>query len=574
MKNLKFLSIIFAVLLLAACLPLSAAAAGEPEVAAAAALVMDRRSGEIIWGKGVDDRVYPADLTKLMTGLLAVEAVEAGKVSLNDMITVSEQMNAGVPETGTRCGLQVGEQLTLSALLQCMLIASGDDAANMVADYIAGSTADFVKKMNERAAALGCTQTHFSNVHGAYSIDHYTTPRDFALIAAECTRHERMVRVCGTVVAELPETNVSSARTLRNTNALICDESVYGSGYVFDDANGLKAGWDERAGYTLAATASRDGVELLCEVFGGTLNEADRNTCFTGAAALLGWVFNNYGYQEVLKSTENIASVDVALGQNATYVNLRPATSIIVLLPNDFNADEFEKDIRVYALENGEPVKAPVTAGQVLGEVTLRRGDVSYGTVKLVASASVQLGRLQYIKQQIRETTQQRSFRMAVAVLAVLFLLYLIWVLVYRIKHLRHVYAVRAAERERQLSAEAAMRVAPEPKSPGIRFFDERGQTSAPEQPAPQPEPLPRTAAQPPQLDSKIVALFSENKPAPKAQPEAESAAERKPAAPAPDDLLAGAVLVAKAERPAPRVESAAEKAERDYFTEFFRQKN
>ena len=576
MKKFRFLPLILSAMLLLSCLCLPAVAVREPDTAVPTALVIDRRSGDPIYSKSAEKRVYPADLTKLMTGLLAVEAVEAGRVSLNDMVTVTEAMHTAVPETGIRCGLQVGEQITLAALLQCMLIASADDAANMVADDIAGSVAEFVKKMNDRAASLGCTETHFSNVHGAYSIDHYTTAADFARIALECTKHERLMRLCGSSAAELMETNLSPARTLRNTNALVCDESVYGGGYVYEDANGLKAGFNEKSGYTLAATAARGGVELLVLIFGGEQDEV-RNSAFSDAVTLLDWVFNNYAYQEVLKSTENIASVDVALGQNATYVNLRPATSITVLLPNDFNPDEYEKDIRVYALENGEPVKAPVTAGQVLGEVTLNRGSVSYGTVKLVASASVQLSRLQYMRQQIRETTRQRNFRIVVAVLAVLFLLYLIWVLIYRIKRLRHLYALRAAERDRALTAEAAMRVA-EPKNPGIRFFDEQGRTSPPE-PQPrlraEPEPEPeRPAPPPPELDSKIVSLFAE-KPKPAApEPEPAPAPEPVPApAPAEDDLLAHAVLVAKLEPPVQREESAAEKAERDYFTEFFRPK-
>ncbi len=559
MKTFKFLPLFLSLLLLLGAMAVPAAALTGPELTAKAALVMDRRSGETIWSLAPEQRVAPADLTKLMCGLLAIEAAEAGKISLNDMVTVTEAIDIDVPEDGTRCGLQVNEQITLMALLQCALIASGDDAANMIADYVGGSVADFTAEMNERAAALGCTGTHFSNVHGAAAADHYTTPADFARIAMECTRHERLVRICGTVVAELAETNLSPARTLRNTNPLICDESVYGAAYVYEDAAGLKAGWNADAGYTVAATAGRDGVDLLCLVFGGNADVPGGSNTFGGAAALLDWVFDSYGYQEVLKSTENIASVDVALGQNATYVNLRPATSIIVLLPKDYNAEEFEKDIRVYALENGEPVKAPVTAGQVLGEVTLRRAGVDYGTVKLVASASVQLSRMQYIRQQVRETTRQRSFRTAVAVLAVLFLLYLIWVLVYRIKRLRHLYAVRAAERQRALTAEAAMRPAPEPKNPGIRFFDERGQTSAPAQ-------LPQ---QPPKEDSETAAPEGGN-----VVPLFSAAPGTQPAAPKEDDLLAGAVMVAKLDAPPPlRAETAAEKAERDYFAEFFRQK-
>ena len=544
--------------------------------ASSAALIMDRKSGEILYGKGLDNRVYPADTVKLMTALLAVEAAEAGRVSLNDMVTVTEAMVIDLDEDSTLCGLQVGEQITLGSLLQCALIASGDDAANVVADYVGGSVPDFVALMNARAADLGCAATSFSNVHGAYSAEQYTTARDFSRIVKECLRHDRLTRICGTVVAELTETNLTPARTLRNTNALICDESVYGADYLYEDADGLKTGYNARAGYALIATASRNGVDLLCEVFGGVKDE-EGFSAFRDTITLFDRIFDNYAYQEVLKSTENIASVDVALGMDASYVNLRPATSIIVLLPNSYNLDEFEKHIRVYALENGETVTAPVTAGQVLGEVTLTREGKDYGTVKLVASASVQLSRLQYIRSQIRETTQQRKFRTVVAVLASLFFLYLVWVLIYRIKRLRHLHAVRVAERERALRAEAAMKAAPELKSPGIRFFNERGQTSAPEplpaaEPEPEPEapaaPEPLPAAEPEPLDPKIVSLF------PRAAQPKEAAPE--PEAPVPeetDDLLAGAVLVAKVEPEPPKAETPEEKAERDYFEEFFRPK-
>ena len=520
--------------------------------ASSSAVIMDRRTGEIVYSKGIDNRVYPADTTKLMTGLLAVEAVEAGKISMNDMVTVTEAKDIDLTEGSTLCGLEAGEQMTLMSLLQCALIASADDAANMVADYVAGSVPDFVAQMNARAADLGCEETSFTNVHGAYDAGHYTTARDFCRIAAECLRHERLTRICGTEIAELAETNLSGGRTLRNTNPLICDESPYGPEYVYEDADGLKSGYNERAGYSIAATASRNGIDLLCVIFGGVKEEEAEKvdySSFSGAVTLFDWVFDNYADQEVLKSTENIASVDVALGMNSTYVNLRPATSITVLLPKDFNIDDFEKDIQVYALQNGEPVTAPVAAGQVLGEVTLKRDGRSYGTVKLVASASVELSRMQYIRQQVRETTRQRSFRLAVAVLAGLFLLYLIWVVIYRVKRLRYRYAVRAAEREREMLAESAMKHAPEPKSPGIRFFDERGVTSA---------PVHQSERNPQESGDKVVSLFP-----------AQSGNT-----PKEDDLLAQAVLVARAEPPAVYTESAAEKAERDYFTEFFRPKN
>ena len=610
MKSFKFLPLILLCALLLSLCALPAAAVedfGSVDLipASSTALILDRRSGEILYGKGLDNRVYPADAVQLMTALLAVEAVETGKCSYQDMVTVDEAMDTDLDEDSIRCGLQSGEQLTLETLLQCALIASGGDAANMIAAYIGGSVPEFVTKMNARAAALGCTDTAFTNAHGAYSDGQYTTARDFSRIALECMRHEKLRRICGTAIAELQETNLAPARTLKNTNALLCDESPYGTEYLYESADGLKAGYNPRAGYALVATAERSGMELLCIVFGGEQKEADC-TCFTDTITLLDWVFNNYSYQEILKSTENIASVDIALGMDATYVNIRPATSIIVLLPNSFDPESFEKDIRVYALENHETVTAPVTAGEVLGEVTVSREGRSYGTVKLVASSTVQLSRIQYIRRQVRETTEKRSFRLTVIILAMLFVLYLVWVLIYRIKRIRHVRAVRAAERERLLQAEAAMKHAEAPHSPGIRFFNARGVTQPPpgkaEAPAPEetaalPEKRParsaidipidesaQETAPLPQKQDKVVQLFPGRKAA-EEKASAPPAPDRAPARPsidipidepdaAPGDLLAQAVLVAALEpEKAAREETPEEKAERDYFAEFFRPK-
>jgi len=527
--------------------------------ASSSALIMDRRTGEVLYGKGMDNRVYPADTTKLMTALLAVEAVERGDVSMNDMVTVTEAKDIDTDANSGSCGLQVGEQITLGALLDCVVLASADDAANAVAEYVGGSVPAFVGMMNARAEELGCADTVFTNVHGAYSDGHYTTARDFCRIALEASRHEKLMRICGSVVSELDATNLSPARTLKNTNALLCDESVYGAAYLYEGASGMKTGYNPGAGYALVSTASKNGIDLLCAIFGGTKDESGY-TCFSDTITLFDWVFDNYAYEEVIKSTENIASVDIALGKDADYVNIRPATSITVLLPKDYDPAEFEKEIRVYALENGETVTAPVTAGQVLGEVTLTRGSRSYGTVKLVASASVELSRIQYIRQQISETTQQRSFRLTVAILAGLFALYLIWVLAYRIRHIRHVRAVRAAERARLLQTEMAMKAAENPKEPGIRFFAEDG-------PAEQPKPAPKNEPKPAQADDRVIQLFPQKQ---HDAPEQPAAAPEQPAA-APADLLAEALLVAELEPE--REETPEEKAERDYFAEFFRPK-
>lgn len=532
----------------------------------AAALVMDQHSGEILFSKGADSRVYPADLTALMTVLLAAEAVTQGKASMDAPITVTEAMNIDLGPGSHPIGLVPGETVTLEYLLNCVILGDGDDACNIIAEYVAGSVPSFVAQMNLRAAELGCTGTNFTNTHGAHNSEHYTTARDFSRIALELSRHEELAQFFSAPVAELAETDQSPARTLRNSNALICDESVYGADYLYEGATGMKAGYHSEAGYTLAATAARGDISLLCLIFGGE-KTGDGYSHFADAVSVFDQVFDNYSYQEIIKSSENIASVDIVLGQDSDYVNLRPSKSISVLLPKDYDESQFKKEIRVYALENGETVTAPISAGQVLGEVTLYRNGQSCGTVKLEASSSVELSRMQYIKSQLRETTRQPGFRVAVIVLVLLFLLYLAWVISYRTKRRRHLQALRSTEKARQV------RPAPEAVgTPDISFFRRDGQAP----PAPAAEP----AEDEGRAGAKIIPLPQPAPPTEPAQaakpatlPAAREAAPVRESAPAPDqnDLLREAVCVATLEPPPP--EAPAEKAERDYFEEFFRNK-
>lgn len=544
----------------------------------AAALIMDRKTGEILYAKGTENRIFPADTTKVMTALLAVEAIESGNISLNDLVTVSDTMNTGLTNAATRCGFRDGQMLTLETLLYYMLLTSGDDAANLIAEYVSGSVPAFVAQMNERAAQLGCTNTNFTSPTGLFDENHYTTVQDISAIALEASRHALFMRICGAPVFEIPGEDGSESTVLRNTNALVCDESVYGRGWLYDGASGMKTGYNESAGYCLVSTAERDGVELLCAVFGGVKDGSDYS-CFSESISLYDWVYENFSYLEVLKSTENLASVDVSLGSNSDYVNLRPTASITALLPNDYDPDEFTKNIRVYALENNAALTAPISAGEVLGEVTLMRGDRVYGTVKLVASASVDLSRMQYIKSQILETTRGTTFRVFTAVIVLLFAAYLAWVIIYRCKRIKYVRASAAAARPEPPAPQSA------PQEPQISFFRSTAsrEQSAPAVDTARPDPAPVTVFRPEQP----AAPAAPAKPAVPAPPQPETDPLLKqavcvaqlppePAAPQPTPA-APAAPAAPAEAPTasapPTPVKPQEDTDRDYFEEFFRPK-
>ena len=501
----------------------------DAEIGSKAAVVLDQETGEVFYAANETDIVYPADLTKLMTALLAVESIENGLFSLNTEITVTDNAFSDLTGSSTRM-LSAGETLSMESLLYLALLPSADDACNAIGEYVGGDLPAFVKRMNERAAQLGCVCTNFTNTHGAQNEAQYTTAADFALIALEASRHDLLMRFCGTEAAELPETNISPARTVKTTNALISDNSSYGKGYVYDHAAGMKTGYSDAAGYCLAG-AARDGassIGLVSVVFGG-VKSSSGISCFRDTVQLCDYIFGNYSYQEILKSTENIASVDIALGSDVDYVNLRPASSISLLLPNDYNRSAFKMELIVYSLQEGKTLTAPISAGEVLGEVSVLRDGRNYGTVKLVASSNVDLSRMQYLKSQLSETLHSTRFKLLFWAVVLLFAAYIAWVIVYRVKRVKYRLAVREVENQRS----AAVDVPKAPQEPEIKFF-------VPE------SPRPAQAEQKPQAVS------------PDAAPAAAPSAPVAPAAPTP----------AKPEYPMPR-----EQADRDYFEEFFRKK-
>lgn len=544
MKKLRFLPLFLCVVvLLCPLLTVQAAALDEPDVSSATALVVDLNTGELLYSRNPDGRIYPASTTKIMTVLLAVEAIEAGTVSIDDEVTAGESMNYDLVADGSSAGIVVGETMTLENLLYCAMLSSGNDACNVIAEYIGGSIPSFVALMNMRAVELGCTGTHFTNTHGLPDDDHYTTAGDMALISAEAAEHDLFMEICSTASIDLPATNQSRIRQLRNSNALICGESIYGDKYLYEYASGIKTGHTEAAGYCLVSTTAKDDIELLICVFGGSQTYASDGSFsysnFADTITLSEWVFNNFSYQEILESTENVRAVPVKMGADADSVNLRPSTSLFSLLPTDFDMTQFKREITIYSEQDGTELSAPISAGEVLGEMTLTLDGVSYGTVSLVASATVGLSHAQYIKSEIVRTLHTTTFKIILTVVIVIALLYTALVVIYRVRRVRHKKAVREARLEQARRArEAAQAQSPAPRSsaPSIDYFaDDPDLTEdVPDAVKPTPVPVSREAA----------------------APEKPMAAHPSPASSAP---------MTEEER--------REKVERDYFEEFFRQK-
>ena len=388
MKKSRLLSVLLCLALLSGLLATFASAADsgsaildEMDVNAKAAVLVDPDTGEIL---------YPASITKVMTCLLTLEAVDRGELSLEQTVTASSALHTGIGEGASTADIKEGEQIRIIDLLYAALIPSANEACNVMAEAVSGDVASFVELMNTRAAELGMEDTHFSNTHGYHDDDHYTSAYDIYLMCREAMKHETFRTIVGSKNYTMPATNLHpEPRIIRSTNALISNFRV--AGYIYEYATGIKTGSTPEAGYCLAASATRENRNLISVVMGcerepGT-SGSEGYIYFDETIRLFKWGFANFSTQTILDNTKrDIPEVEVTLGKDAASVTLMPDGKLTALLPNDVSAENFTYD---YTLET-RSVEAPVEQGQVLGTITAYFNGRSYGTLDLVATCSVE----------------------------------------------------------------------------------------------------------------------------------------------------------------------------------------
>ena len=346
------------------CLPLTALAA-EPEVAAPSAVLMEASTGTVLFEKNSHERLAPASVTKIMTLLLVIEALESGRISWDDMVTASE---AAAAKGGSQVYLEAGEQMTMDEMLKSVVVSSANDCATALAEHIAGSESSFVDMMNQRAKDLGMADTHFVNCTGldddADAAEHLTSAYDIAVMSRELLKHDE-IRNYTTIWMD---TVRGGEFGLSNTNKLV---------RFYQGTTGLKTGYTSAAGHCLAASARRDGVEYIAVV----LHCANSGERFQSARTLLDHGFANYALAK--PSPGEIPTVAVELGQQDMILPV-PADSTPVLI------DKSQKNAVTTQVEVTDRVKAPVEAGQRLGTMTLLAGDQVLATVPLVAPETVE----------------------------------------------------------------------------------------------------------------------------------------------------------------------------------------
>lgn len=418
MKKYHFSAFLLCLSILCALL-LTPAAALEPlHIDAAHALLMDAANDEVLLDQAGEEKAYPASITKVMTALLVFEAIDRGELSLDQVITASSTFGFDLSSNGSTQNIKTGEQLTVYQLLQCLLIASANEAANILAEAVCGDAALFVERMNQRAAELGCENTHFVNAHGLHNEDHYTTPHDIYRFVKAAMNYEDFQKIVSTANCYIDATNLSAQRHFFNTNALLSNLKY--SGYVYPYAIGVKTGSTDAAGLCLAAAAEKDGDYLISVVLGaqrtpGTTGSAGYNQ-YSESKRLLEWGFDNFSRRTLLDPMLPMGEVAVTLSKEAESVKIQPAGTLERTVPNDLDLSLIEKKVTLYA----DTVEAPVEEGQVMGKVTLSYQGTVYGTLDLVATNSVSQSTLLYRLDRLEKFFAQTWAKLVVVVILLL----------------------------------------------------------------------------------------------------------------------------------------------------------
>ena len=411
----KIICLLFAAVLLAT--PALAATAPEHPVAAKGAILYELNTDTVLLEQDADARLYPASTTKLMTALVAMEYGNP-----EDIITVPAAAVDGLFELGSASYLLAGEEISFMDLMEYMLIASGNDAANAMAIHISGSISAFADLMNNRAQELGCTNTHFVNPHGLHDEEHYTSARDLLRIAKAAMENPTIAEIVAKDEVVLPITNKHPQTTTKyTTNYLISRKST--REYYYEGAIGIKTGTTTPAGLCLVAACVKGDYTYYTVVLGAEKGENGERNQFIETAKLFDYGAENFSQQVMLSSSEPIAEVPVRLSNEKDSVVVTPSENITAMLPNAFETSDLTMK---YTVE--ESVAAPVKAGDVLGKLTVSYEGKTW-QLDLVASSDAARSTVLYILDRITGFFASTAFKIIVASIVALIVILVVYVI-------------------------------------------------------------------------------------------------------------------------------------------------
>ncbi|MFL6978627.1 D-alanyl-D-alanine carboxypeptidase DacF [Bacillus inaquosorum] len=317
---------------------------------AKSAVLIERDTGKVLYNKNSNERLAPASMTKIMTMLLIMEALDEGKIKMSDKVRTSEH---AASMGGSQIFLEPGEEMTVEEMLKGIAIASGNDASVAMAEFISGSEEEFVRKMNKKAKELGLKNTSFKNPTGLTEEGHYSSAYDMAIMAKELLKYESITKFTGTYEDYLRE-NTDKKFWLVNTNRLI---------KFYPGVDGVKTGYTGEAKYCLTASAKKGNMRAIAVVFGASTPK-DRNAQVT---KMLDFAFSQYETHPLYKRNETVAKVKVKKGKQK-FVELTTSEPISILTKKGEDMKNVKKEIKM-----NDNVTAPIQKGQELGTLVLKK---------------------------------------------------------------------------------------------------------------------------------------------------------------------------------------------------------
>lgn len=400
----------------------TALASNSPALDATAALLVSPDSGMVLYSKNADQKRYPASTTKIMTALLTLENVS----NLDETVTSEAVDFENVTADSSNAGILLGEQVTVRDLLYALMLPSANEAAYMLARHVGGSWEQFVDMMNDRAAELGCTGTHFCNPCGLHEEDHYTTACDLYLIAKEAMKDVTFRDIVSTVQHRMAKTNLHEERIIYTTNQLI-----FSSFQPWSYANclGIKTGHTSQAGNCFVGYAEYGDAKLFSVVLGCSDSSKEYPSVaasFTDTKKLCQWGFENFTSKTLARQGEEVTYTKVKLSTDTNQLLLTAKADVVALLPKDLDVKALElvEDIP-------EEVKAPVKAGDPIGTATYRYNGTDYGTVELVALNDISRSTVLFYADKLSTFFQSMVFKILLLAVAAFFILHIFTGLVF-----------------------------------------------------------------------------------------------------------------------------------------------
>lgn len=331
---------------------------------AKSSIMIEASTGKVLFENNADEKRAPASMTKVMTLLIIMENVESGKIKLTDKVSISEQASS---MGGSQVFLEAGSEMSVEELLKAITIASGNDAAIAMSEFIGGSVEKFVELMNKRAKELGMTNTNYVNPHGLDDENHYTSARDMAIVAKELVKYEKILEYTSTYEEYLKKPDGTSTWMV-NTNKLI---------RYFSGLDGLKTGYTKVAGYCLTATAKRGDMRLISVVMGEESSEVRNKE----TVELLNYGFSNYKKKIILEDNSDLGKVEIKKGKKEL-ISIGITNELADIISNQ------EESKYRYEIEVND-IYAPIKKNDKVGNVILYKDNKGIGTYPLVAKESV-----------------------------------------------------------------------------------------------------------------------------------------------------------------------------------------